>query len=65
MFSVSNLLDTVGSDHLEAKKGQVQLPGRSFNFLLRLLKLRKNIKKGFLLENSFIPIVKKILLMQF
>ena len=35
MFSVSNLLDTVGRDHLEAKKGQVQLPGRSFNFLLR------------------------------
>ena len=35
MFSVTNLLDTVGRDHLEAKKGQVQLPGRSFNFLLR------------------------------
>ena len=35
MFNVSNLLDTVGRDHLEAKKGQVQLPGRSFNFLLR------------------------------
>ena len=34
MFSVSNLLDTVGRDHLEAKKGQVQLPGRSFNFFL-------------------------------
>ena len=26
MFSVTNLLDTVGRDHLEAKKGQVQLP---------------------------------------
>ena len=35
MFSATNLLDTVGRDHLEAKKGQVQLPGRSFNFLLR------------------------------
>ena len=35
MFSVTNLLDTVGRDHLEAKKDQVQLPGRSFNFLLR------------------------------
>ena len=32
---VSNLLDTVGRDHLEAKKGQVQLPGEVFNFLLR------------------------------
>ena len=36
MFSVTNLLNTVGRDHLEAKKGQVQLPGRSFNFNLKL-----------------------------
>ena len=36
MFCVTNLLDTVGRDHLEAKKGQVQLPGRSFNFMLKL-----------------------------
>ncbi len=36
MFSVSNLLDTVGRDHLEAKKGQVQLPGRNFQFMLKL-----------------------------
>ena len=36
MFSVTNLLDTVGRDHLESKKDSVQLPGRSFNFMLKL-----------------------------
>ena len=36
LFSVTNLLDTVGRDHLESKKDSVQLPGRSFNFMLKL-----------------------------
>ena len=36
MFSASNLLDVVGRNHLEAKKSQVQLPGRSFMFMLKL-----------------------------
>ena len=36
MFTASNLLDVVGRDHLESKKGQVQLPGRSFQFMLNL-----------------------------
>ena len=36
MFSVLNLLDVVGRSHLESKKDTVQLPGRSFNFLLKL-----------------------------
>ena len=36
MLVASNLLDTVGRDHLESKKAQVQLPGRSFMFNLKL-----------------------------
>ena len=36
MFSALNLLDTVGRSHLESKKDTVQLPGRSFNFMLKL-----------------------------
>jgi iron complex outermembrane receptor protein len=36
MFTASNLLDTVGRNHLEAKKANVQLPGRSFMFMLKL-----------------------------
>ena len=36
MFTASNLLDTVGRNHLEAKKGNVQLPGRSFMFMLKM-----------------------------
>ena len=36
MFVASNLLDVVGRDHLESKKAQVQLPGRSFMFNLKL-----------------------------
>lgn len=36
MFSVLNLLDVVGRSHLESKKDTVQLPGRSFNFMLKL-----------------------------
>ena len=36
MFTASNLLDTVGRSHLEAKKGNVQLPGRSFMFMLKM-----------------------------
>ena len=39
MFSATNLLNTVGRDHLEAKKGQVQLPGRSFNFYVKSILL--------------------------
>ncbi len=37
MLVASNLLDTVGRDHLESKKAQVQLPGRSFMFNLKLI----------------------------
>jgi iron complex outermembrane receptor protein len=36
MFTASNLLDTVGRNHLEAKKGNVQLPGRSFMFMVKM-----------------------------
>ena len=36
MFTATNLLDVVGRDHLESKKAQVQLPGRSFSFMLKL-----------------------------
>ncbi len=36
MFTASNLLDVVGRNHLEAKKANVQLPGRSFMFMLKL-----------------------------
>ena len=36
MFTASNLLDTVGRSHLEAKKANVQLPGRSFMFMLKM-----------------------------
>lgn len=36
-FAASNLLDVVGRDHLESKKAQVQLPGRSFMFMFKLL----------------------------
>ena len=36
MFTASNLLDVVGRNHLESKKAQVQLPGRSFMFMLKL-----------------------------
>ena len=36
MFSILNLLDVVGRSHLESKKDTVQLPGRSFNFMLKL-----------------------------
>ncbi len=36
MFSALNLLDVVGRSHLESKKNSVQLPGRSFNFMLKL-----------------------------
>ena len=36
MFTASNLLDTVGRNHLESKKANVQLPGRSFMFMLKL-----------------------------
>lgn len=36
MLVASNLLDTVGRDHLESKKANVQLPGRSFMFNLKL-----------------------------
>ena len=36
MFVASNLLDVVGRDHLESKKAQVQFPGRSFMFNLKL-----------------------------
>ena len=36
MFTATNLLDVVGRNHLEAKKGSVQLPGRSFSFMLKL-----------------------------
>lgn len=36
MFTASNLLDVVGRDHLESKKAQVQLPGRSFSFMLKV-----------------------------
>ncbi len=36
MFTASNLLDVVGRSHLESKKAHVQLPGRSFMFMLKL-----------------------------
>lgn len=36
MFSALNLLDVVGRSHLESKKDTVQLPGRSFTFMLKL-----------------------------
>ncbi len=36
MFTAANLLDVVGRDHLESKKAQVQLPGRSFSFMLKI-----------------------------
>ncbi len=36
MFTATNILDVVGRDHLESKKEQVQLPGRSFMFMLKL-----------------------------
>ncbi len=36
MFTATNLLDVVGRNHLESKKEQVQLPGRSFMFMLKL-----------------------------
>ena len=36
MFTASNLLDTVGRNHLESKKANVQLPGRSFMFMLKM-----------------------------
>ena len=36
MFTALNLLDVVGRNHLESKKDTVQLPGRSFNFILKL-----------------------------
>ena len=36
MFTASNLLDVVGRNHLESKKANVQLPGRSFMFMLKL-----------------------------
>ena len=36
MFTAANLLNVVGRDHLESKKAQVQLPGRSFSFMLKL-----------------------------
>ncbi len=36
MFTASNLLDVVGRNHLEAKKANVQLPGRNFMFMLKL-----------------------------
>lgn len=37
MFTVGNILDTVGRDHLESKKSTVQFPGRNFNLLLKVL----------------------------
>jgi len=37
MLVASNLLDTVGRDHLESKKAHVQLPGRSFMFNFKVL----------------------------
>ncbi len=37
MFTALNLLNVVGRSHLESKKDTVQLPGRSFNFMLKLL----------------------------
>ena len=36
MFTASNLLDTVGRNHLESKKANVQLPGRSFMFMVKM-----------------------------
>ncbi len=36
MFTAANLLNVVGRDHLESKKAQVELPGRSFSFMLKL-----------------------------
>lgn len=35
IFTINNLLNVVGRNHLESKKESVQLPGRSFNFLLK------------------------------
>ena len=37
LFSALNLLDVVGRSHLESKKDTVQLPGRSFNFLFKVM----------------------------
>ena len=36
MLTALNLLNVVGRSHLESKKDTVQLPGRSFNFMLKL-----------------------------
>ena len=36
MFTVNNILDTIGRSHLESKKDSVQLPGRSFNFFAKI-----------------------------
>ena len=36
MFGAKNILDVVGRNHLESKKSQVQLPGRSFIFMVKL-----------------------------
>jgi len=36
MFTATNLLNVVGRNHLESKKANVQLPGRSFMFMLKL-----------------------------
>ena len=36
MFTATNLLNVVGRNHLESKKAQVQLPGRSFMFMLKV-----------------------------
>ena len=36
MFTALNILDVVGRSHLESKKSTVQLPGRSFNIMLKL-----------------------------
>ena len=37
MFTATNLLDVSGRDHLESKKSTVRLPGRSFNFMVKVL----------------------------
>jgi iron complex outermembrane receptor protein len=36
-FTINNLLNVVGRNHLESKKESVQLPGRSFNILAKFL----------------------------
>ncbi|PPR43965.1 MAG: putative TonB-dependent receptor [Alphaproteobacteria bacterium MarineAlpha8_Bin1] len=36
MFGAKNILDVVGRNHLESKKSQVQLPGRSFIFMVKV-----------------------------